>query len=410
MPDSLLAEPVTATPHSSSGPTGLPGPEPDGTWPRRLGEIVGRGDGPTLLCLAGVHGNEPAGVLGARRVLDALARDASGLVGRLVVLIGNRQALVVGRRFVTDDLNRHWSADRVERLRRLDPTELAAEDRELRELDQAIREAIDGVAEGALFAVDLHTISGQGPGFVVLDDTLPNREFALDTPVTVVVGLEEELSGTVTHHLNALGARVYGFEAGQHDLPESVDHAEAAIWCALESSGALESGVRPEPDLGRQRLITMCGSLPHVVEVRHRHPVHVEDEFRMEPGWINLQAVTAGTVLAHDRNGPIPAPESGLVLMPLYQAQGEDGFFVVRELKPAWLRVSTFVRRANLERFLHLLPGVRRHPELGDGFFVDRRFARFFALEMFHLLGYRRIGPAKERILVMARRRPRGSA
>ena len=111
-----------------------------------------------------------------------------------------------------------------------------------------------------------------------------------------------------------------------------------------------------------------------------------------------------GQALAVDREGPVTAPQSGLLLMPLYQRQGDDGFFIVRKVAPAWLKLSTVLRRLRLERGLHLLPGVRRHPELAGSFLVDRRVARFLALDLFHLLGFRRLGPATGRWLVMTRR------
>jgi hypothetical protein len=37
-------------------------------------------------------------------------------------------------------------------------------------------------------------------------------------------------------------------------------------------------------------------------------------------------------LLAHDRNGEIRAPFDGLVLLPLYQSEGSDGFFYGRSV------------------------------------------------------------------------------
>lgn len=371
-----------------------------GLVPRLVGE-VGDASGPTLLCLGAVHGNEPSGVLALHRVFTALDADPTGLVGRLVGLVGNRKALLARRRFLATDLNRYWHPDQVVRVREHQGP-LEAEDEEMRDLDLQLRRIAES-ADGRLFAVDLHTTSGEGPGFAVLDDTLRNREFALSLPITVVVGLEEELSGTITHHLHDMGARVFGFEAGQHDDPKSVDHAEAAIWIAMEASGVLAAGSRAEVAAARDLVDELRSGLPFVVEVRHRHPVAVGDGFLMEPGYVNFQPVAKNEVLARDDQGPIRTPESGLILMPLYQSQGEDGFFIVRTLVPAWLRLSARVRRWHVERFVHWLPGVRRHESLEHAFRVDRRWARFGALELFHLLGYRRLGP-RGRHLVLYRR------
>ena len=370
--------------------------------PRRLGRADGSVGSPTLLCLGSTHGNEPSGALALRRILDTLENDPTGLIGSLVGLIGNRRALRAGQRFLQHDLNRYWQPERVDRIRATGGQGLEAEDAELFELDREINQIVDEAGK-ELFAMDLHTTSGEGPCFVVLDDSLKNRELALEVPSTVVVGLEEELSGTVTHHLADLGATVFGFEAGQHDDPTSVDRAEAAIWITLEACGVLERGSRSEPELGRRLLEKDRGDHPHVVEMQYRHAVRPEDEFQMVPGFINFQPIRPGMLLATDKSGEVRATRKGLILMPLYQKQGEDGFFIVRPLRTLWLGLSARVRRGHWERYIHLLPGVKRHPERDDSFIVDRRWARFLALELFHLLGYRRSGPVG-RILVMTRR------
>ncbi|MBK6950183.1 MAG: hypothetical protein IPH16_20770 [Haliscomenobacter sp.] len=62
-------------------------------------------------------------------------------------------------------------------------------------------------------------------------------------------------------------------------------------------------------------------------EIIWRHPVEPEDQFRMEPGFQNFDPVRIGQRLATDRNGPVLAKVDARILMPLYQAQGEDGFF-----------------------------------------------------------------------------------
>jgi succinylglutamate desuccinylase len=52
----------------------------------------------------------------------------------------------------------------------------------------------------------------------------------------------------------------------------------------------------------------------------------------MEPGFANIQRTSAGTLLAREQGAEIRAPFDGFVLLPLYQAQGEDGFFYGREI------------------------------------------------------------------------------
>ena len=44
--------------------------------------------------------------------------------------------------------------------------------------------------------------------------------------------------------------------------------------------------------------------------------------------------------------------------MPLYQPQGQDGYFLCRGIAPGWLRFSETCRRSGLEALLPSLPGV----------------------------------------------------
>ncbi len=367
--------------------------------PRLLGK-VGSG-APTLICTGGLHGNEPAGVLGLQQVLAALERSTMGMMGTFVAFSGNRRALVEGRRYLEMDLNRSWVRRNLAKVRAAEG-HLRAEEEELRELDRELGLALEAAGKQVAL-MDIHTTSGPGPAFINLDDTLPNRALAMQVPVPLVVGIEEELEGTLTHMLTDLGLPNLGFEAGRHEDPVSVDRAAAAVWLTLESSGVLARGSRPEVAEARRFLSRETGELPRVVEVRYRHAILPEDEFRMLPGYVSLQSITKGEHLAEDRQGAVLSPAEGRILMPLYQRQGDEGFFLVQPIRPTWLRISALVRRWHLERFLHWLPGVRRHPEMPGSFRVDRRYARWGSLELFHLLGFRRIGP-KERRVVMTRR------
>ena len=370
--------------------------------PRELGRCVGRQPGPTLICLGGLHGNEPAGVLAIHRVLRSLRSRAETLRGELVGLVGNRQALALRLRFIDHDLNRAWKAERLARLLK-SPGSGEAEDREQLELDATLQRIVDE-APGRVFLLDLHTFSGPGSAFAILDDTLPNREMAMDFPVPLVLGLEEELSGTLASHLTAQGVTVLGYESGQHDDVGAVDGAEAAIWLALDSCGLLEGESRRWAREARKFLEEQTESSVGIVEVLYRHPIQTPNGgFSMMPGFKSFQKVVEGQLLGKGADGTVLAPRPGMLLMPLYQAQGEDGFFLVREIRPIWLPISAALRSWRSEKFLHWLPGVSRDPDRDDTFIVDRRLARFFALRLFHLLGFRREGK-DETVLVMTRR------
>jgi|CXWL01.1.fsa_nt_gi succinylglutamate desuccinylase len=371
-----------------------------------LGRVPGSNpDGPTLVLVGGLHGNEPAGTLAIRRVLATIEREAMPLRGQLLGLSGNLSAQAEKRRYLDRDLNRAWLPERVRQLRADGPAGWGAEDREQLELLD-IFDHLLATARGELFIIDLHTTSGDGVPFGNMADTLHNRRFAMALPVPIIVGLEEELAGTMLDFLETRGFVTLGFESGQHDAPTSVDHAEAAIWIALDSAGLLPSTAGARLAAARALLADMCRSLPRVLEVLYRHAIAPVDAFRMLPGFTNFQPVLRQQKLAEDCRGDVCSPRSGRLLMPLYQKLGDDGFFLIREFRPLWLRVSTVCRRLRLDRAVRLLPGVHGVPGQPESVDVDQRIARWVALDLFHLLGYRRHRRQGNRVVLSRRLEP----
>ncbi len=383
------------------GAPGVARAAPGRDVPRVLGAIEGDRPGPMLICVAGVHGNEPAGVDAMGRLLAELRESGTSLRGDLVALAGNRRALAEGRRFVSRDLNRAWTPVRVRALRNGAQSNPSAEDLEQAELLREMERWM-ARARGPVTILDLHTTSGHGGVFSTIGDRLPNRRLGLAIPAPLVLGLEEQVDGTMTEFLDHGGLVTLSFESGQHEEPEAVDRAEAAVWIVLEQVGMVEASA-PQAEAARRRFEEEFRHLPRVLEVRYRHPIEPEHEFRMLDGYRSFQPVREGEVVGRDRNGPVSSPQDGRILMPLYQEQGEDGFFVVREFKPFWLGVSERMRRWNLERYVHLLPGISRMGRGPEALHVNRRVARWYALELLHLLGYRKHREGEKRLVVVRR-------
>jgi succinylglutamate desuccinylase len=372
---------------------------------RVLGRVSGT-PGPTMVVLAGIHGNEPAGVSAAQRVLARLVADRPPLAGSVVFLAGNLVALERRMRFVDVDLNRQWTPERVASALGAggrpggEPVEIVEQRELLATLSGILREARGEVH----YFVDLHTSSADGPPFLTVGDTLRNRRFARQIPLPLILGLEEQVDGALLEYLNNLGVITLGVEAGRSEDPASVDHHESVLWLAICAAGMLDRRAVPDAARHRARLERASRGTPRVIEVRHRHAITPADGFRMEPGMRNFDRVERGQLLARDGVGPIHAHEAGLVLLPLYQGQGEDGFFLSREVRGSWLRVSALLRRLRLPALMSLLPGVRRHPCEADVLVVDTRVARFYPIEIFHLFGFRKLR-AEGQELVVSRRR-----
>ena len=327
---------------------------------RVLGRVEGDSDGPTLVCVAGIHGNEAAGVRALQRVLERLRERRADLRGRLVGLAGNREALRAGQRFLDMDLNRAWTDQAVGPVsgeaKRTRVT--GAERQERAELLEALEAALAG--DGTAYVVDLHTTSGPGGVFTTVSDTISNRTFALQLPVPLILGLQERVDGTLLGYLGDRGHVTLSLESGQHDEPRAVDRAIAGIWIAIATAGLLQERAIPELAEARAMLAGDSRGLPRVLEIRYRHPVAPEDGFVMRDGYRNFQTIREGELLGSDHRGEVRSPERGRILMPLYQELGEDGFFVVREIHPFWLRLSEVLRRWRVDRWIHWLPGVAK--------------------------------------------------
>jgi predicted deacylase len=298
------------------------------TAERVIGSIIGAEPGPTLLVIGAIHGNEPAGVVATRAVLASA--QTSVLRGELVGLVGNVRGFASGRRYLAHDLNRLWQPERVAAARghrEGNHGELA----EVAELADAI-DVVLARARGPVYALDLHTTSAAGVPFAVVGATPEHHAFARELPLPGIVGLEEVLDGVLTRYLTNLGCVTIAVEGGQNESPATAANLEAVIALAMVASGVADT--MPGLAEARSLLARARGDLPPMIEVVERRAITPDDAFRMEPGFANIQRTPGGTLLAHDVRSEIRAPFDGLVLLPLYQAQGNDGFFYGRALTP----------------------------------------------------------------------------
>lgn len=309
----------------------------DAYRPRIIGRYDGVERGPLLIAIGSMHGNEPAGTLATERLLEMLAyerinRPSFVYRGRFVGVIGNVRALALKRRFLREDLNRCLNAARVAALNPADG--LSDEDLEAYELVKTIRDEIDAYTPTHVVIIDLHTTTADGGVFSIVTNSPAARAIALDLRAPVILGMLEGISDTSLHFFVSknLGCETVClvFESGQHDDPLSIDRAVSALVKTMRSIGA----VHPRDVEGRHDEILRESTLhlPDLVRFAMTHPITAADQFVMRPGYLNFDPIQKGEHLADDINGPIFAPRDGLILMPLYQKQGDDGFFIVEEL------------------------------------------------------------------------------
>ncbi len=298
---------------------------------RVIARLRGEAPGPTLIVIGGLHGNEPSGVEAMRRVAAAIEPAPARVNGDVVMLAGNVRALERGVRFIDHDLNRGWTGERLATLRATEGVEeLDAEDYEQLELAEELEQALAS-ARGPAYLLDLHATSAEGIPFMMCRDDAVVRRFTATLPLTLVLGLLEAIDGTLASHLGTHCIAV-AVEGGQNANPASARNHEAVIRLALSAAGIVEAGSVASLADDRAVLAASRGELPPVLRVHHRHAIAAEDHFRMEPGYTNIQRIAANQLLARDSGGEIRAPGAGFILMPLYQAMGDDGFFLGSEV------------------------------------------------------------------------------
>ena len=164
-----------------------------------IGWVEGRSEGPLLMCVGGVHGNEPAGVRGLEEMVAKVRARRDVLAGDFVAIVGNMPALAAGRRFMAYDLNRAWTPLHVAAAAGGAPDRIGRRSRALDYAQKgpgsgaggpggvagagAAREG-RGPAARPVYVLDLHTTSGKSGTFTSTEDHPRYRRFAMEVSVS----------------------------------------------------------------------------------------------------------------------------------------------------------------------------------------------------------------------------------
>lgn len=354
---------------------------------RVLGNIDGSKNSPTVVIFAGIHGNEIAGVKAAKIVLHKIKENNISFKGNLFVLLGNIKALKNNIRFEDVDLNRIWNKENITANFNnvgVNFSELS----EQKEIYAKIKSIMQN-NNGPFYFIDLHTTSAHSVPFITISDSLNNRRFSRKFPLPVVLGIEEYLEGPLLTFINEFGHIALGFEGGQHYDEGSVANCEAFIWKALVHSKCVSKKNIPDYKKYKNHLANLCCKYDFF-EIIYRYALEDGEDFIMNPGFKNFEPVKKHQLLAKNGGLPIIANKDSRIFMPLYQEQGEDGYFLLSKISKFWLNSSIVVRRLKINHFLRLIPGVNKDPDNNYTLIVDPKIAKYMAKEIFHLFGYRK--------------------
>jgi len=290
-----------------------------------------------LLVFGSMHGNEPAGLqainmVGKMLEVEPITNEEFSYKGSFVGLVGNKQAVEQQERFLERDLNRSWTMENVERVYATKVEDLTAEDLELREILDTVHLLIEELKPERIVVLDLHTTSSYGGIFSLPTEDPESIRIAKELHAPVITGMLKGIQGTVLHYFNTenigLETVAVAFESGQHREAKSSNRAIAAIINCMRTIGAVDPAVVENQH--DKILIEYSKSLPKVAELVNKYAI--KGDFKMNPDYKNFQPISKGEILASDNDLNVSAPDDGLILMPLYQKRGDDGFFLIREV------------------------------------------------------------------------------
>lgn len=189
-------------------------------------------------------------------------------------------------------------------------------------------------------------------------------------------------------YINELGYVSFGFEAGQHDSIEAIQNQKAFIYHCLKISGAITN-----QDWNSLRKSTQFVDQKRnnsgFFEITFRYEINNDEEFKMNPGFVNFDKIKKGQELAISNGKVVKSNSHEIIFMPLYQAKGKDGYFLIQRIPRIYLVLSLWLRKLKIDSLFPLLPGIRWMDESKKTMKVDLKIARFIAKPLFHLFGYR---------------------
>lgn len=294
---------------------------------RVVGEYSSGKSGHLLLVTAGIHGNEPSGVVALQRVFKELHQCRPKIKGTLVGISGNRKALKKNVRYIDEDLNRIWTAENLKK----DMPE-SSEQIEMGHIIGALNRYSPKDYDKRYF-LDCHTTSSESLPYISVQVVNDNELWASRFPAHTVRGFSDLIEGDIDHYLSAQGMTGFVFEGGQHESAAAVENHEAMIWLALMEALGLDLETLSCYPRCVENLAAKNASEKKTFDIVYRHSLGMDDEFKMEAGFKNFDKIEKEQLLAQHNGKEIRSEREGYIFMPLYQVEGDDGFFIIEEVE-----------------------------------------------------------------------------
>jgi len=249
--------------------------------------LKARKKGPTIGVVCNVHGNELCGRKAVHRILSRYEIER----GSLVLIDGNPNAALLGKRYVSADMNRMFTAGQ---LKKKNP------EQDLRRA-QYLAKTLPSL--GLDQVIDFHSTSSETPHpFTV---SFPGTEEMTSLcPVPQIFGWPGIVKGTLIEWLCNQGVPAVVVEAGQHEAASSVRVAERTLLSILSHFGL----ITPEKPVRFKQ--------PPQYKVRERVMIGDHASFRFKKQYSSFEALKPGEKIARDKTRDYVAPkEKGLMML-----------------------------------------------------------------------------------------------
>ncbi len=192
-----------------------------------LRTIKGKSDGPKVVIIASIHGNEPAGMAAYALLKRYFIDEGNELVkGEIRLLKGNIKAREKGVRFLKYDLNRMFFDEYPQGI-----------DQNSYEYQRA--QEIKKTIEGANYILDLHSTTSESEPFSILADRHANYSDAImNIPVAFTSdGWGSFLKGPLMNWVIPRGMEYVAVECGMNDTKSADETARKVAMAFLNSLG-----------------------------------------------------------------------------------------------------------------------------------------------------------------------------
>jgi succinylglutamate desuccinylase len=266
-------------------------------------EVLGKKPGPTSVILAGVHGNELPGI----KVIIKMMRTLRVKRGRVLLVLGNPNAIASGKRKTEQNLNRMFRKKRL----------LTNEERLSYEGLRATY--IKSFLNQADALLDVHASETKKTRpFVICESN--GFGIAKHLPFGLIVsGFDKVSPGGTDEYMNLKGKLGLCVECGYIKDPKAVRRADTAIRSFLAAMGHIPFPKHHKPRVQKRMRLR---SIYH----------NQEAPFKLAKPWDDFETIRRGTIVGMDGKNPVRAKKDFVIIFPdNCNTVGEEAFYLAYE-------------------------------------------------------------------------------